>query len=70
MEKDSPSKIKKTGNTLSAFLALPRNTTFDAQEKGEQIILLMRRHWATNIWWILVTFFFDLPAPFSFPAFI
>jgi len=62
-----PQKVKKTGNTLSAFLALPKNTTFDSQEEDEKIILLMRRHWITNIWWILVALGLTFTPLFLFP---
>jgi hypothetical protein len=44
----------KTANSFSAFLARPKVFTFDAREEDEEIILVLRRHWFTNLGWILV----------------
>jgi len=44
----------KTGHSLSAFLALPRVFNFDTRDDNEEIILVLRRHWFTNLRWILV----------------
>lgn len=41
------------GGKLSAFLIRPTKVHFQSQEQGEEIILLLRRHWVTNIRWIL-----------------
>ena len=60
-------KIKPTGNVLSAFLSLPKATKFDAQEKGEEILLLMRRHWITNTWWVLASTALAIVPLFLFP---
>lgn len=45
---------KKTKNPLASFVALPSKIRFETQDKGEKIILLLRRHWITNISWILI----------------
>ncbi|MCL5003919.1 MAG: hypothetical protein M1352_01455 [Patescibacteria group bacterium] len=39
---------------LSAFARDPK-ITFKDQEAGENVLLLLRRHQVTNIWWIFVT---------------
>lgn len=39
----------RTTNHLAAFVFKPRNIRFETQEKQEQIILLLRRHWMTNV---------------------
>jgi hypothetical protein len=67
LEHSSQKKLKRSGNALSAFLALPRNTSFDAQERGEKIILLIRRHWVTNTWWIAIAIFLTVLPVFLFP---
>ncbi|MBU4380640.1 PH domain-containing protein [Candidatus Parcubacteria bacterium] len=41
---------------FSAFLESPKNVSFESQEKGELIIFLLRRHWITNVPWILFSF--------------
>ncbi len=44
----------ETKNPLAAFVALPKGVQFETQEKEEQIILLLRRHWITNFHWIFI----------------
>lgn len=39
---------------LSAYYKDP-NITFKDQEEGETVLLLLRRHLVTNLWWILMT---------------
>jgi len=57
--KSQKSKVKKEGldhlvrgHPLSAFLVKPLGVRFAAQEKKEEIILLLRRHPITNLPWI------------------
>lgn len=45
----------KTANSLSSFLARPKVFTFDGKDKNEEILLVLRRHWFTNIKWLLIT---------------
>lgn len=45
---------EKTKNPLAAFVALPAKVKFETQDKEEKIILLLRRHWVTNVPWILL----------------
>jgi len=52
----------KTAHSLSAFLARPKVFTFDTRDDEEEIILVLRRHWFTNVHWILL-FIFMLLAP-------
>ena len=58
---------KKT-KTLAAFISRPKNINFETQEKKEKIILLLRRHWITNVPWILVIVLM-LTAPIFFRFF-
>lgn len=46
--------VKPTNNHLAAFAPLPKKVKFENQEKGEKIILLLRRHWITNISWFSI----------------
>lgn len=41
-----------TKTSFSAFLARPKVFTFGFREADEEIILVLRRHWATNVPWI------------------
>ena len=45
---------EKTGKSpLSAFIPLPSRVKFETQESQEKIVLLLRKHWVTNLGWIL-----------------
>jgi uncharacterized membrane protein YdbT with pleckstrin-like domain len=48
-------KKERTSYPLAAFMAAPKNWHFETQEKEERIILLLRRHWLTNLGWILTS---------------
>lgn len=41
-------------NPLKAFRANPVGVTFGIQEPEEKIILLLRKHWITNVPWLLL----------------
>lgn len=58
------------GGSLSAFIAYPESIRFDTQEEREQIVLFLRKHWITNIPWLLVTFFLVLVPSLFFPIVI
>ncbi len=44
----------QTKSPFSAFLARPKVFTFDSREDDEEIILVLRRHWFTNLSWIII----------------
>lgn len=46
--------IGQTKSPLSAFVARPKKVNFETQLKGEEIILLLRRHLITQISWLVV----------------
>jgi len=46
--------IGKTKNPLAAFVAKPDGVNFETQLSKEKIILLLRRHWITNLGWVLI----------------
>jgi uncharacterized membrane protein YdbT with pleckstrin-like domain len=45
---------KTTQNPLAAFAVLPKRVSFETQEVKETIVLLLRKHWATNVPWVAV----------------
>lgn len=52
--KDKINKILgHTTNSLSAFLVNPKVFNFEEKDDDEQIFLVLRPHWFTNIGWIL-----------------
>lgn len=55
-KKTEVEKVRKihTANPLAAYASSPENIRFETQEIKEEIILLLRRHWVTNIPWILL----------------
>jgi membrane protein implicated in regulation of membrane protease activity len=53
---------------FSSYLFLPESVRFETQEPGESIILLLRRHWITNIHWLIVSFMLIIIPLFLFPA--
>lgn len=55
-EKAETEKVREahTANPLAAYVSSPRNIRFENQEAKEEIVLLLRRHWVTNISWILL----------------
>lgn len=43
-----------SGPPWRSLTACPPKTSFEAQEDKEQVLLLMRRHPVTNLWWIVL----------------
>lgn len=50
---------------LSAFVVRPKDIRFETQEKKEEIILLLRRHWITNLPRLILALIL-MAAPFFF----
>lgn len=46
--------ILPQGGKLSAFVARPNKIHFQTQKPGEEVVLLLRRHWVTNVRWLLI----------------
>jgi len=54
--------LHPTKNPLASFAFSPLDVSFENQDGNEQVVLLLRRHWVTNVGWILAaTFFFIIP---------
>ncbi len=66
---------KKSGPLATAFIAYPRGVNFESQGDDEKIILLVRRHWITNLRWLFLALIlalaplllFNSPLLTSFP---
>ncbi|HUW21169.1 MAG TPA: PH domain-containing protein [Candidatus Bathyarchaeia archaeon] len=48
-------KRDRVAHPLSAFISAPKNWSFETQEKDEEIILILRNHWITNIGWVALS---------------
>lgn len=44
---------RRRTHPLAAFISRPKGISFETQEKKEKIILLLRRHWITNVPWLI-----------------
>ena len=44
-----------SGGLFSALAVFPKATKFETQDEEEKIILLLRPHFVTNIWWIILS---------------
>ncbi|HUS51874.1 MAG TPA: PH domain-containing protein [Candidatus Bathyarchaeia archaeon] len=60
-----------TANPLAAYVASPPDIRFENQEAKEKIVLLLRRHWMTNLPWLLIAGLMIILPPFvrTFPFF-
>ncbi|MDP3998347.1 MAG: PH domain-containing protein [bacterium] len=75
-ERESPTEViskpqegkpvfqSKFSSPLASMMVNPTHLSFEAQEEGEEVILLLRRHWVTNLPWIFVGGFLFLIPPF------
>lgn len=70
---DSPQRISimnkkphKVG-LFTTFAPLPEGVTFETKEPEEQVLLLVRKHFITNVTWVLITLFLFLFSFFLFP---
>jgi hypothetical protein len=62
-------KREKTTNPFSSFITSPPGIHFETQEDKEEIILIIRRIWFTNIGWILTSLLLVI-LPVFLPLFI
>lgn len=49
--------VGKTNHSLSSFLARPKIFSFEEKEDEEEIILVLRQHWFTNVSWVVIAVF-------------
>lgn len=64
--KAAPTHDKKSPHFYSAFSHYPSGVSFEEQEENEDIVLLLRRHFATNIPWLFASLLL-LFLPITFP---
>ncbi len=70
--KVSPQKHQMNGlsQAISAYMFMPDGIRFETQEPGETIVLLLRKHWLTNLSWLLIAVLIIIIPLFLFPAII
>ena len=58
----------QSGHSLSSLLVLPKKSVrFDTQDPEEEILLMLRRHWITNLpWFFMAVVLFFAPAVLTF----
>jgi membrane protein YdbS with pleckstrin-like domain len=52
--KKSEIDLEETSNPLASFATRPAGVRFETQAEEEEIILFLRKHWITNVPWILL----------------
>lgn len=50
-----PVKTSFPAHLFSSYLFMPEDVRFETQDPGETIILLLRKHWITNLGWIIAS---------------
>jgi len=60
--------VKMKNSFFAGFHGYPKELRFESQDSKEQIILLLRRHFVTNLPWIFITILLSL-IPLAFPFF-
>lgn len=63
-----PVKTSFPAHLFSSYLFMPEDVRFETQEPGETIILLLRKHWITNLGWIIITVILIALPLILFPA--
>lgn len=66
IDTSAATQIKKAPHFYSAFSHYPAGVSFEEQEENENIILLLRRHFITNIPWLFASLLLLL-LPLTFP---
>lgn len=46
--------LPRSKSVLAAFITRPRKINFETQERQEKVVLLLRRHWLTNVPWVML----------------
>ena len=55
---------QKSPAPFAALMVNPTRVYFQNQDQDEQIILLLRKHWVTNLGWVITSFLMLLLPPF------
>lgn len=48
-------RLARPGHRLATFTTFPTGVAFETQQKEEPIVLLLRRHWLTNVGWLILS---------------
>lgn len=54
---------------FSTFIESPKEIRFRGQHRQEKIVLLLRRHWVTNLGWLTLSFILFILPVFGIPFF-
>jgi len=54
---DKSQPLKPTKNPLSSFAFSPIGVSFETQDDKEEVVLLLRQHWITNVGWVVAAIF-------------
>jgi len=60
--------LESTGKVTAAFCFKPKKIKFETRQRGEKVILLLRKHPITNLKWVILTVLLVL-APLSLNSF-
>lgn len=63
-----PDSGSRMGQLLSSYIYKPIGVRFQTQGDDEEIILLLRAHWITNVLWLLFSFILIITPVILFPA--
>lgn len=58
-----------THNSFASYCYQPDNVRFETQDKGEKIILFLRKHPITNVPWVVIAMILLFVPPFILPVF-
>ena len=61
-------KASRMSQAFSSYLFMPEEVRFETQDAGETIFLLLRKHFITNIVWIVFSILLLLSPFFIFPT--
>lgn len=64
------SRLQVIGKLLASYQFMPEDIKFETQSPGETVLLLLRKHWITNIVWIFTSLVFIITPIIFFPVLI
>jgi len=50
-------RLKNVESPFSAFVVKPDGVSFENQRRGEAVLLVLRKHWITNLGWVTMGIF-------------
>lgn len=67
--KNNKKLLKRPFGLFSTILEKPKRIHFHGQHSNEIILLLLRRHWVTNLSWLILGFLLIIAPPLVIPFF-